>query len=159
MVRNPIDALIAEFNRIYAWYSQSNGVKNLQGYAPIELFKEKFAKELVQKEIDNWNDFHQNLLDFCNPKKCLFVFFEDLQKDLISEMTVVLRFLGFDMKSGMESCLLSFTNDNFKRERRPDFEIKEILKMFTSEEIHSFEMAYMKIKNGLKFEAVKQKVL
>ena len=101
----------------------------------------------------------ENLLDYCNPKKCLFVFFEDLQKDLISEMTVVLKFLGFDMNSGTESCLLSFTNDNFKRERRPDFEIKEILKMFTSEEIHSFEMAYMKIKNGLKFEAVKQKVL
>ena len=115
LIRNPLDAAMAEFNRKYCWRFEENKIKDFSCFASVEAFKTQNFTVFVSRSVINWVKLHDQMLKLCTKGKCHFVFYEELRNDLINEMTTVLKFLGFEMNYATETCLLNNLEGNFKR--------------------------------------------
>ena len=148
LIRDPLDASIAEFNRLYCWDLVKD--KDFRNYAPIEAYEKYNISEFVKYMTNNWISLHQQILERCSREKCHIVFYEDMQRNVIEAMRGVLSFIGFEMIPKIEACIKSNMVGNFKRKSRPVLEKKAIYQMFSKEDLEYFENVYVSHKKSLK---------
>ena len=135
LIRNPLDASMAEFNRVFSNYDQ-------KGHSDMELFELlNFSKLFQEADLPQWMEFHETILkDYKN--KMHVVQYEKLKTNLIEEMKKILGFLGYTMTKEIEFCLKSNFDGNFKRKERPEEEIYTILENFTNSQLKYFDNVY-----------------
>ena len=111
-------------------------------YATIDVFRRnQFARQVFLYGLPKWKQFHDSVLqNFQHP--LLVVEYEKLKSNLMSELTRILHFLGFEMTSEIEHCLLENSTGHFMRKVRPQKEIDEIYKTFTSIELDELQNTY-----------------
>ena len=108
MVRDPFEALLAEFNR-----QQSH---NQTGYAADEKFDTEWQPYL-SKSMDFWKGFHLYFKTQYKPHEVMFTTYEALQKDTVSELRHVLHFLGYDFPQDVAKCVVQQKEGLFHREK------------------------------------------
>ena len=130
-----MDSYIAEFNREFS-------SKNHTGNVKIETFNSFDFPTRFMDVLQLWMGFHNVILnDFLN--NILVVQYEKLNINLIEEMNEILKFLGFTMTREIESCLLTKSEGQFKRLKRPPEEINKIYNSFSKEKLNYFDNIYM----------------
>ena len=135
---------MAEFNREHCW---SDDTKDFTKYASLKTYHSQNFTNFANNFVDSWDIFHNKILDQCSNVRCHFIRYEDLKNDLIQEMDFLLRFLGFQMDSALETCLLNQSKGNFKREERSGKEKENIFNMFTTDILLHFTSVYAKFAN------------
>ena len=113
-------------------------------YATIDVFRSnQFARQVFLYGLPKWKQFHDSVLqNFQHP--LLVVEYEKLKSDSIFEMERILSFLGFDMTDKLKSCLLKDSIGDFKRKSRPQKEMDQIYRNFTSMQLNQVHNTYQK---------------
>ena len=128
LIRHPLEAIMSQFNDLAVGKLRNT-------YATVEVFKlMKFSQQVFLHGLPKWQRFHDSVLkDFEHP--LLVVEYEKLKSNSVSELTRILNFLGFEMTSEIEHCLLENSVGYFKRKVRPRKEIDEIHQTFSRSEL------------------------
>lgn len=108
LVRDPFQALLAEFNR-----QQSH---NQTGFAADEKFESEWSNYL-QKSMDFWKGFHMYFKSEYKPFQVIFITYESLQKDLIGQLRKILIFLGYTLPANMAKCVKNRQEGLFHRSK------------------------------------------
>ena len=108
LVRDPFDALLAEFNRKHT--------KNHTGFASDEKFETEWLP-YVTNSIEFWRGFHVYFKNQYEPHKVLFTKFENFHENLIGELQKVLHFLGFHMSEEIQKCVENRKEGLFHRKK------------------------------------------
>ncbi|RVE68260.1 hypothetical protein OJAV_G00089480 [Oryzias javanicus] len=104
MIRNPYKALMAEFNRKYGGHI---------GFASQAHWKGKEWPEFVKNYAPWWASHTLDWLTY--GKKVHVVHFEDLKRDLFSQLKGMVRFLGLNVSEDRLLCVEGQKDGNFKR--------------------------------------------
>ena len=138
-----MDATISTFNDL-----QTGKINN--AYASVyEYEKFDYSHDIFPRFYRTWQNTYDSVLqDYEHP--LLVVEYEKLKSDFIFEMERILSFLGFDMTLKLKSCLLMDSIGNFKRKSRPQKEMDQIYRNFTSVKLNQVHDTYKKYLN--KFE-------
>ncbi len=96
LVRDPFDALLAEFNRQHS--------QNQTGFASDEKFEQHWNTYLA-KTIEFWKGFHTFFKAEYKSHQVMFVSYEKLTKNLIEELKNVLAFLGYSLPKNVADCV------------------------------------------------------
>ena len=90
-----------------------------------------------------WQNIYDSVLqDYEHP--LLVVEYVKLKRDFIFEMERILSFLGFDMTPEVRSCLLKDSIGDYKRKSRPQKEMDQIYRNFTSVKLNQVHETYKK---------------
>ena len=97
-MRHPLASSVSYFNGIWRLTNFDSIEKRGQGNVfpnfPVEIYKEEnFAEKFLKVYLQYWKSFHDKLLEYCL-ENCEVVFYEDLKKDIIGQMTKILGFLN-----------------------------------------------------------------
>ena len=135
LIRNPLNAIMSEFNDL-----RTAKINNT--YALLyEFEKFNYSHEVFPRLYRKWQNRHDSVLrNYEHP--LLVVEYEKLKSNSMSELTRILHFLGFEMTSEIEHCLLENSTGHFMRKVRPQKEIDEIYKTFTSLELDELQNTY-----------------
>ena len=135
LIRHPLEAIMSQFNDLAVGKLRNT-------YATVEAFKRmKFSQQVFLHGLPKWQQFHDTVLkDFEHP--LLVVEYEKLKSNSVSELTRILNFLGFEMTSEIEHCLLENSAGNFKRKVRPQKELDEIHQTFSRSELIELQNIY-----------------
>ena len=96
LIRDPFDALLAEFNRQHS--------HNQTGFAPDEKFESEWSS-YVSKVMDFWKGFHMYFKTQYQPHQVMFVSYESLVENLIGKLTEILHFLGHVLPTEVAECI------------------------------------------------------
>ena len=108
-----------------------------------EFEKVNYSHEVFPRFYRTWQNTYDSVLqDYEHP--LLVVEYEKLKSDFIFEMERILSFLGFDMTDKLKSCLLKDSIGNFKRKSRPQKEMDQIYRNFTSMQLNQVHNTYQK---------------
>ena len=108
LVRDPFDALLAEFNRKHT--------KNHTGFAPDQKFETEWLS-YVTNSIEYWRGFHIYFKNQYESHKVLFTRFETFHENLIEELQRILHFLGFHMTPEVQKCVQNKQEGLFHRKK------------------------------------------
>ena len=137
LIRNPLNAIMSTFNDL-----RIDKRKNTYAYL-YEFEKFNYAYEVFPRLYRIWQNIYDSVLqDYEHP--LLVVEYEKLKRDFIFEMERTLLFLGFDMTPEVRSCLLKDSIGNYKRKSRPQKEMDQIYRNFTSVELNQVHDTYKK---------------
>lgn len=106
ILRNPKDALLAEFNRIRGGHI---------GHAREEDFSKKWIG-FVTVKAKSWFEMNKSWLDF--PGDLHIVRYEDLKSDPVKEINSLLKFLRKEISQEELSCVIENLTGRFKRPER-----------------------------------------
>ncbi|TRY71302.1 hypothetical protein DNTS_002245 [Danionella cerebrum] len=104
MIRNPYKALMAEFNRKYGGHI---------GFASQAHWRGKEWPEFVKNYAPWWASHTLDWLKY--GKKVQVVHFEDLKRDLFSQLKDMVIFLGLEVSEDRLLCVEGQKDGNFKR--------------------------------------------
>ena len=137
LIRNPLNAIMSTFNDLRI-------DKRKNTYASLyEFEKFNYAHEVFPRLYRTWQNIYDSVLqDYEHP--LLVVEYEKLKRDFIFEMERILSFLGFDMTPEVRSCLLKDSIGNYKRKSRPQKEMDQIYRNFTSVKLNQVHDTYKK---------------
>ena len=137
LIRNPLNATMSAFNDL-----RTDKTKNT--YASLyEFEKFNYAYEVFPRLYQTWQNIYDSILqDYEHP--LLVVEYENLKRDFIFEMERILSFLGFDMTPEVRSCLLKDSIGDYKRKSRPQKEMDQIYRNFTSVKLNQVHDTYKK---------------
>ena len=137
LIRNPLNAIMSTFNDLRI-------DKRKNTYASLyEFEKFNYAYEVFPRLYRIWQNIYDSVLqDYEHP--LLVVEYEKLKRDFIFEMERILLFLGFDMTPEVRSCLLKDSIGNYKRKSRPQKEMDQIYRNFTSVKLNHVHYTYKK---------------
>ena len=137
LIRNPLNAIMSEFNDL-----RTAKINNT--YALLyEFEKFNYSHEVFPRFYRTWQNTYDSVLqDYEHP--LLVVEYEKLKSDFIFEMERILSFLGFDMTDKLKSCLLKDSIGDFKRKSRPQKEMDQIYRNFTSMQLNKVQNTYQK---------------
>ena len=111
-------------------------------YVPLEVYKKEYFVERFKSELKIWMEFHDEILEKCT-SNCHIVLYDNIKRNIIPEMTKILKFLGFEMTEEIKNCLLSpGTKGKFKRKKRPKEEIESIYGLFPEANLTSYKNVY-----------------
>ena len=118
--------------------------KTKNTYASLyEFEKFNYAYEVFPRLYRTWQNIYDSVLqDYEHP--LLVVEYVKLKRDFIFEMERILSFLGFDMTPEVESCLLKDSIGDYKRKSRPQKEMDQIYRNFTSVKLNQVHETYKK---------------
>ena len=135
LIRHPLEAIMSQFNDLAVGKLRNT-------YATVEAFKRmKFSQQVFLHGLPKWQQFHDTVLkDFEHP--LLVVEYEKLKSNSVSELTRILNFLGFEITSEIEHCLLENSAGYFKRKVRPKKELDEIHQTFSRSELIELQNIY-----------------
>lgn len=106
LVRNPFDAMLAEFNRQFGGHI---------GHATTERFhKDNVWNSFVRRNSEGWYNFHIDWLKF--HKDMLIIFYSDLKTNLSEQVQRLANFLNVTMSPQILACSLKNSRGLFKRE-------------------------------------------
>ena len=118
LIRNPLDAFIAEFNRDF---TRSN-----TAIVPIEKWLELDVYDIYENQLLRyWKKFHQQILDEYK-NELILVEYEALKSNVIGELTKVMKFLGLPMTDAIKECIRNNPDGLYKRPK-PKETLKEML--------------------------------
>ncbi|ESP04708.1 hypothetical protein LOTGIDRAFT_94282, partial [Lottia gigantea] len=103
LIRDPLDAIKAEFNRQYRGHL---------GYAPYSVYRKNWPA-LTGKKTMKWYKFYLDWLEFKGPLHVIQ--YEKLRNDTAHEMQKLLRFLAVPYTQSDMSCMLRNREGDFKR--------------------------------------------
>ena len=137
LIRNPLNAIMSTFNDLRI-------DKRKNTYASLyEFEKFNYAYEVFPRLYRIWQNIYDSVLqDYEHP--LLVVEYEKLKRDFIYEMERILLFLGFDMTPEVRSCLLKDSIGDYKRKSRPQKEMDQIYRNFTSVKLNQVHDTYKK---------------
>ena len=137
LIRNPLNAIMSTFNDLRI-------DKRKNTYASLyEFEKFNYAYEVFPRLYRTWQNIYDSVLqDYEHP--LLVVEYEKLKRDFIFEMERILSFLGFDMTPEVRSCLLKDSIGDYKRKSRPQKEMDQIYRNFTSVKLNQVHETYKK---------------
>ena len=137
LIRNPLNAIMSTFNDLRI-------DKRKNTYASLyEFEKFNYAYEVFPRFYRTWQNIYDSVLqDYEHP--LLVIEYEKLKRDFIFEMERILLFLGFDMTPEVRSCLLKDSIGNYKRKSRPQKEMDQIYRNFTSVKLNQVHETYKK---------------
>ena len=148
LVRHPLDAYMAEFNRYFTKFQKTE-------HTDLNIFQKNFRELFIYGQdgkvsgIQSWIDFHETILEEYS-QNIHVVQFENLKQNLVEEMSKLLKFLGHNnMTSEIRTCILADTNNAYKRKSRPKEEIEVIYSLFSNEELKKTERLYLNYLNKL----------
>ena len=132
-----MDATISTFNDL-----QTGKINN--AYASVyEYEKFDYSHDIFPRFYRTWqNTYDLVLQNYEHP--LLLIQYEKLKSNLIFEMERILSFLGFDMTDKLKSCLLKDSIGDFKRKSRPQKEMDQIYRNFTSMQLNQVHNTYQK---------------
>lgn len=106
LVRDPFDAMLAEFNRQFGGHI---------GHASTERFHQDHVwSSFVKRNTEGWYNFHTDWLKF--QKDMLIVFYSDLKTNLRDQVQRIAEFLNVTMSPEILACSLKNSRGLFKRE-------------------------------------------
>ncbi|KAL5017001.1 hypothetical protein ScPMuIL_006590 [Solemya velum] len=114
LIRNPFDALLAEFNR---------RVGGHRGHATEEHFRDGTVWERYVTQMSRaWVAMNYDWLRF--DRSLHVIFYENLKRNVTREVIELLRFLNSEVSSEDMSCMESNSDGKFRRKRkaRSDFQ-------------------------------------
>ena len=118
LIRNPLDASIAEFNRDFT--------KSNTAIVPIEKWLEIDVYDVYENQLlTYWKKFHQQILDKYK-NELILVEYEALKTNLIGELTKVMKFLGLPMTDAIKECIRN-NPDGLNKRPKPKENLKETL--------------------------------
>ena len=115
MIRNPFDALISEFNRENSAKNANGMPKNHTGQAPISKFSGYKWNGYVEQKIQRWELFYTSYAENYDPEQLHLLKYENLKKDLVTELRSLMVFLGIEMNTSVEKCVLKSKEGSNKR--------------------------------------------
>ncbi|XP_045205635.2 WSCD family member CG9164-like [Mercenaria mercenaria] len=126
ILRNPYNALLAEFNRQNAIKLPGTSFFNAgESLAPINLFGSEKWRQFVMKEVNVWKDMTLYWLEkYGRPVHVLV--YERLRENTLSEMYNLTKFLNIDVPFNSLYCLSSNTTGKYHRVK-PKWMTKEKL--------------------------------
>ena len=109
LVRDPVDTLLAEWNR-------QNSGESHTGIAPIKSFSNKNKwNNYVYKQLILWYNLYTYYVDEYQFDQLHILRYENLKLNLGLEMKNVLNFLGLDFDKNVEDCAMQNQKGSFKR--------------------------------------------
>ena len=123
--------------------------RDLCDFAPFDAYTKHNVSGFVLSNIETWTRLHAEIVEKCSKFKCHVVFYEDLQKNMIDEMTIILNYIGFDMNAAIEKCLTSCGTGKFKRKTKPKKLLDKIYSLFTKQQLEYFDTLYTNYRNKL----------
>lgn len=127
ILRNPKDALLAEFNRLRGGHI---------GFARKEDFTKKW-KGFVTIKAKSWFELNKSWLDF--PGDLHIVRYEDLKSDPINEIKSLLKFLRINISQKELSCVIENLTGRFKRPER-DVTIYTLYPSLLGQDLERYEL-------------------
>jgi len=115
ILRNPYDAVMSKFNYLYGGH---------QGRASPDNFDRSVWEKFVEIEVNDWLDMALNWTSVASPHSLLVVHYENVQKDIRSEIRKITSFLGMTEDTERLNCLLKHKNGYFKRDQPKLLETK-----------------------------------
>ena len=107
LIRNPLDAFIAEFNRDFT--------KSNTAIVPIEKWLEIDIYDSYENQfLTFWKKFHKQIIDEYK-NELILVEYEALKSNVIGELTKVMKFLGLPMTDAIKECIRDNPNGLYKR--------------------------------------------
>ena len=110
LIRNPINASLAEFHR-------RKGGGHV-GFARKRAFKQKKWQKYIKKFSKEWFQIYNSWLKVMEKKNILVVFYEKLQDETETELRRVMRFLDLDFSEEDMECTLERKEGLFKRPKK-----------------------------------------
>ena len=145
LVRKPLQAMAAEFFKDKEW--------DVEKQFSVQKYTNSF-RDYAMSNIDQWITLYKQVADKCSKTKCQIVFYEDLEKNVIDEMTIVLKFLGFNMNLPIENCLKSIVGVEMLNAEL----IKAVESMFSKEELEYFKDIYNFFKPTLRRNNLRKQI-
>ncbi|XP_078682313.1 WSCD family member GA21586-like [Branchiostoma floridae x Branchiostoma belcheri] len=110
MVRDPYDAILAEFNRHYGGHN---------GFAARARYKSQAWRDFVEGKSQTWSNTFLDWLKFPGP--LLIVQYEKLRDDLDNQLRRITRFLNLpEVSQERMNCVLRNSEGKFKRRRNSE---------------------------------------
>lgn len=103
LIREPKEALLAEFNRRYGGHL---------GHANKSNFKKDWTRFLLD-EIDHWYQFNARWLNFLRPLHVIM--FDHLKQNTSAEIAALLKFLNISISRKELLCVIRNIDGHFKR--------------------------------------------
>ena len=138
---------MAEFNRYFTKFQKTE-------HADLNIFQKNFRELFIYGQdgkvsgIQSWVDFHETILEEFS-QNIHIVQFENLEHNLVEEMSKLLKFIGHDMTNEIKTCILADSNHAYKRKARPKEEIEMIYSLFSNEELKKTDNLYLNYLNKL----------
>ena len=137
LIRNPLNAAMSTFNDL-----RTGKINNT--YALLNDFEFfNYSHEAFPRLYRKWQNIYNSVLRNYE-HSLLVVEYEKLKNDFIFEMERILSFLGFDMTPEVRSCLLKDSIGDYKRKTRPQKEMDQIYRNFTSVKLNQVHETYKK---------------
>ena len=159
IIRHPLDASISYFNGhlkpdSYSLRIDKRGRKVFGHTFPVEMYEsEHFIEKFYKLYLGNWIEFHDKILRHCS-ENCLFVFYEEMKKDMVNQMTKILIFLGYKEPTyDVKGCLMLNSRGNFKKEQRSIEDVQKIHNLFSKEQMQEIDDVFERYK--LKFQVAR----
>ncbi|CAG2206738.1 unnamed protein product [Mytilus edulis] len=150
LIRNPYDAIIAEFNRVFA---------NKTTSATEQQFTEKF-EPFALKKIDKWKKFYNSWMKFSGQKYILI--YEKMKKDPVSEIGKLLDFLNISKQIRTVPCMQQNMDGRYRRHHsyinfNPKMFYTKILKVKLNAAVEQIEKYYGKLNYSTNIEMLNEK--
>ncbi|CAC5423102.1 unnamed protein product [Mytilus coruscus] len=149
LIRNPYDAIIAEFNRAMA---------NKTASATEQQFTEKF-EPFALKKIDRWKKFYNSWMKFKGQKYILV--YEKLKKDPVSEIGKLLDFLNISKQIRTVPCMQQNIEGSYHRHHsysnfNPMMFYTKMLKVKLNSAVEQIEKHYSKLNYSMNIEILNE---
>ena len=142
LVRDPYEALIAEFNR------RQSG-ENHTGHAQFKHSSDKTKwKIYVNRNITTWATTNTGWFNTVHPSILHVVYYDELVSDTQNVLTKVLDFLNIDIDEHSMKCAMEHKEGLFHRPKKPiAFELFDLNMQKTINRIK--DSVYMLLKSGI----------
>ncbi|XP_063424566.1 WSCD family member AAEL009094-like isoform X2 [Mytilus trossulus] len=150
LIRNPYDAIIAEFNRVFA---------NKTTSATEQQFAEKF-EPFALKKIDKWKKCYNSWMKFSG-QKYIFIY-EEMKKDPVSQIGKLLDFLNISKQIRTFPCMQQNIAGRYRRHHsyinfNPKMFYTKILKVKLNAAIEQIEKHYGELNYSINNEMMNEK--
>lgn len=126
LVRDPLSAFLAEFNRQKGEGNRSTS-KHV-ALAPLSAFlTSQEWPQFVQDKFIAWLGFNRNAVQYYSKENLCTIVYEQLTIDPVKGLEPCLQFLGFQLVNPMLKCLEIKAEGQFHRSTRPEEEIDKIM--------------------------------
>lgn len=106
LLRHPADAIVGTRHLDAAWQT---------GFAAASQFSGADWQKYLHYLAETWLDFNMERLHACPKEHMHVVIYEQLVKDPLRELRLILKFIGVDPSSGRMVCVKKFPNGSMKR--------------------------------------------
>ncbi|CAK8675004.1 unnamed protein product [Clavelina lepadiformis] len=114
LIRNPFDAIVAEFNRLHGGHT---------GLADQKDFEGKEWEKFVPYKVEKWS---RTIYSYLNaPPSVYVVYYEDLLVDPIKQVKLMIKFIGIGITDFNQRLLCTEENLNGNWQRPPKDSVKD----------------------------------